>query len=137
RTGCEKCCCCYLEGRIFFCGAWGQALFVVSGHASHQHDGCEGPGRNIHLGAAMHAALRCLGMRVRLRVTERVTPVVPHARPRRRLRGLLRPTTREKLFSVTTRRCARYPPPAAAYFQWFRGTAKREHVEQDGFTGIY
>ncbi|RNC33488.1 surface protease GP63 [Trypanosoma cruzi] len=70
RTGCEKCCRCYLEGRIFVCGAWGQALFVVSGHASHQHDGCEGPGRNIHLGVVMHAALKCLGMRVRLRVTE-------------------------------------------------------------------
>ncbi|RNC42158.1 surface protease GP63 [Trypanosoma cruzi] len=70
RTGCEKCCRCYLEGRIFVCGAWGQALFVVSGHASHQHDRCEGPGRNIHLGSVMHAALRCLGMRVRLRVTE-------------------------------------------------------------------
>ncbi|RNF06387.1 hypothetical protein TcG_10566 [Trypanosoma cruzi] len=48
----------------------GEALFVVSGHASHQHEGCEGPGRNIHLDAVMHAALRCLCMRVRLRVTE-------------------------------------------------------------------
>ncbi|RNE98363.1 hypothetical protein TcG_12302 [Trypanosoma cruzi] len=36
----------------------------------HQHDGCEGPGRNIHLGAVMHAALRCIGMRVHLEVTE-------------------------------------------------------------------
>ncbi|EAN87162.1 surface protease GP63 [Trypanosoma cruzi] len=65
------CCRCYLEGRIFVCDAWGQARFVVSGHASHQHDGCEGPGRHIHLSAAMHAALRCLGMQVHLRVTEK------------------------------------------------------------------
>ncbi|RNC37871.1 surface protease GP63 [Trypanosoma cruzi] len=58
------------EGRTFVCDAWGWVLFVVSGHASHQHDGCEGPGRNIHLGAAMHAALKCLGMQVHLEVTK-------------------------------------------------------------------
>ncbi|RNC55779.1 regulator of sigma E protease [Trypanosoma cruzi] len=54
---------------MFFCGAWGQARFVVPGHASHQHDRCEGPGRKIHL-SAMHAALRCLRMQVHLKVTE-------------------------------------------------------------------
>ncbi|KAF8283374.1 hypothetical protein TcYC6_0035590 [Trypanosoma cruzi] len=40
------------------------------------------------------------------------------------------------LVAVTTRRCARYLPAAVAYFQWFRGTARRGRVEQDGFTGI-
>ncbi|RNF08935.1 hypothetical protein TcG_09985 [Trypanosoma cruzi] len=39
---------------------------------SQQHDGCEGSGRNIHLGAVMHVALRCLDMQVHLEVTEKV-----------------------------------------------------------------
>ncbi|RNC39712.1 surface protease GP63 [Trypanosoma cruzi] len=90
-----------------------------------------------HLSAVAHAALRCLGMQVHLEVTEKGNVRWSHARTERRLRGPLDPALGETLFAVTTRRCARYPPPAVAYFRWLRGTARREHVEQDGFTGIY
>ncbi|RNC54385.1 surface protease GP63 [Trypanosoma cruzi] len=90
-----------------------------------------------HLSAAAHAALRCLGMQVHLEVAEkgniRRAPCTDGAT----IAWAARPYDEGPLFAVTTRRCARYPPPAVAYFQWFRGTVRREHVEQDGFTGIY
>ncbi|RNC34784.1 surface protease GP63, partial [Trypanosoma cruzi] len=90
-----------------------------------------------HLSAAAHAALRCLGMQVHLRVTEEGNVRRSHARTERRVPGPLRPTMRGPLVAVSTRRCARYLPPAVAYFQWIRGTVRRGRVEQDGFTGIY
>ncbi|RNC43885.1 surface protease GP63 [Trypanosoma cruzi] len=70
-----------------------------------------------HLSASMHAALRCLGMRVRLKVTEEGNVRWSHARPGRRLRGPLRATMGKTLFAVTTQRCARYLSPAATCFQ--------------------
>ncbi|RNC54218.1 putative surface protease GP63 [Trypanosoma cruzi] len=90
-----------------------------------------------HLSAAVHAALRCLGMQLHLEVTEkgnvRCVPCTDGAT----VAWATPPHDEGPLFAVTTRRCARYPPPTVAHFQWFRGTARREHVEQDGFTGIH
>ncbi|KAF8277945.1 surface protease GP63, putative, partial [Trypanosoma cruzi] len=119
------------------CAMPGIGLFVVSGHASHEHDACEGPEEETYLSAAMHAALGCLVMQVRLRVVEKGGVVGSHARTGRRLRGPLDRTVREALLAVATRRCARYPPRPAVSFRWFRGTARREGVEQDGPTGNY
>ncbi|RNC33805.1 surface protease GP63, partial [Trypanosoma cruzi] len=78
-----------------------------------------------YLSAAMHAALRCLVMQVRLRVTEEGNVRWSHARTERRLRGPLDRTMREALLAVATRRCARYLPPAAVSFRWFCVTARR------------
>ncbi|EAN85600.1 hypothetical protein Tc00.1047053506609.50 [Trypanosoma cruzi] len=78
-----------------------------------------------HLGAAMHAALGRLGLQVRLRVTEKGGVFWVPCTDGATITWALDRTMRETSFVLTTRRCARYPPLAAAFLQWFRGTAGR------------
>ncbi|EKF98266.1 hypothetical protein TCSYLVIO_010837, partial [Trypanosoma cruzi] len=66
-----------------------------------------------------------LSCRCALEWSKRAAFVGSHARTGRRLRGPLDRTVGEALLAVATRRCARYPPPPADSFQWFRGTARR------------
>ncbi|RNC42436.1 peptide hydrolase [Trypanosoma cruzi] len=66
-----------------------------------------------------------LSCRCVLEWSKRAASVGSHARTGRRLREPLDRTMREALLAVATRRCARYPPPPAVSFRWFRGTARR------------
>ncbi|RNF08002.1 surface protease GP63 [Trypanosoma cruzi] len=92
---------------------------------------------DTYLSAAMHAALRCLGMRVRLRVTEegnaRCVPCTAEAT----IAWATRPYDEGNAICRDHAQVCTISATSGSFIPIVFWVARREGVEQDGFTGIY